>query len=99
MALLEGMAAGLACVTTPVGGIPELIHDGENGLLVPVADPPALAQALERLIDDASLRAALGRHARFSVEPLSVTEYSRKLGQVYDAVLHPDSRLAAPRSS
>jgi glycogen(starch) synthase len=64
---LEAMAAGKAIVATRVGGVPELIHDNENGLLVENNNVPALAGAVGQLMDDADLRDRLaaqsGRHA------------------------------------
>jgi glycosyltransferase involved in cell wall biosynthesis len=64
MALLEAMAAGLPVVTTPVGGIPSLIRDGETGLLVPAGSPRAMAKALGRLAADPDLRRRLGEAGR-----------------------------------
>jgi glycosyltransferase involved in cell wall biosynthesis len=58
--LLEAQSQRLACVATGISGIPELIEDGATGMLVPAADPPALARALARLTCDPVLRAALG---------------------------------------
>ena len=66
--LLEAMSFGLACVTTPVGGIPEVITDGQNGLLVPAADARALGEAIGRLVTNAELRTRLGAAARATVE-------------------------------
>jgi glycosyltransferase involved in cell wall biosynthesis len=66
--VLEGMAAGRPVIGTAVGGTPELIIDGETGLLVPRHDPAALAVALERLLDDPALAARLGAAARQRVE-------------------------------
>lgn len=66
--LLEAMALGTPCVATPVTGIPEAVRDGETGLLVPEADPVALAEALGRLLDDAALRVRLAEQARALVE-------------------------------
>lgn len=60
-ALLEGMAAGLPCVTTDVPGCREAIVNGENGLLVPPRNHHALANALQRLILDSDLRLQMGR--------------------------------------
>jgi glycosyltransferase involved in cell wall biosynthesis len=63
IALLEASAAALAIVASRVGGNPEIIHHDQTGLLVPVGDRPALASALARLLDDASLRKRLGEQA------------------------------------
>jgi glycosyltransferase involved in cell wall biosynthesis len=67
-AVLEGMASGLPVVASDVGGIPELVTSGDTGLLVPPADPAALADALLRLMTDAPLSSRLGRAARATVE-------------------------------
>jgi len=64
--LIEAGAAGCALVSTPVSGIPELIRDGESGLLVAERDENGLAEALSRLVDP-ELRAALGRGAQNAV--------------------------------
>jgi glycosyltransferase involved in cell wall biosynthesis len=66
--LLEAMSYGLACVTTPVGGIPDVIQDGQNGMLVPPGDVDALVEALEMLILEPDLRLRLGHEARATVE-------------------------------
>ena len=58
--LVEAMAMGIPVVATAVSAIPELIEDGANGLLVPQRDVPALAGALERLLNDPALRGKLG---------------------------------------
>ena len=58
--LVEASSQRLPCLSTTISGVPELIRDGENGLLVPPEDPVALAAALERLIRDPVLRARLG---------------------------------------
>ena len=60
----EAMASGCAVIATRVGGSAELIADGRTGLLVPARDPTALAAALTRVADDATLRARLGSAAR-----------------------------------
>ncbi len=63
-ALIEAMATGLPVVATAVGGIPEVVRPGVNGLLVPPDDDAALADAVLGLMDDPARAAALGRAAR-----------------------------------
>ncbi len=67
VALMEAMAMEVPCVSTYVAGIPELIRDGLDGLLVPPSSHHALAAALERLIDDANLRRSLAASGRLRV--------------------------------
>jgi glycosyltransferase involved in cell wall biosynthesis len=62
--LMEAMAMEVPCVATWIAGIPELIRDGIDGLLVPPADAEALAAAIARLMDDPELAARLGRSGR-----------------------------------
>lgn len=59
--LLEAMARGLPVVATAVGGVPRLVRDGENGLLIPPGRPDALARAVTRLAGDPDLRTRLAR--------------------------------------
>lgn len=62
--IMEAMFAGLPVVATRAGGIPELVDHERDGLLTPVGDPPALAQALLRLITDSEMRTRLSAAAR-----------------------------------
>jgi len=64
LSVLEAMAAGLPVVASAVGGVPELVVDGETALLVPPSDADALARALERLLADGELRRRLGAAGR-----------------------------------
>lgn len=66
--LLEAMALGTPCISTDVTGIPEIITDGDTGLLVGQADPQALGDALSRLLADPPLRARLAHNARRVIE-------------------------------
>jgi glycosyltransferase involved in cell wall biosynthesis len=66
--LLEAMALGTPCVSTDVTGIPEVLRDGETGLMVPQHDSAALADAIERLLADPELRVGLADRARRLVE-------------------------------
>jgi glycosyltransferase involved in cell wall biosynthesis len=61
--VLEAMSLGCPLVATAVGGIPELIKDGRNGLLLPSQDVGAMARACQRLLDDKGLAARIGRQA------------------------------------
>jgi len=65
--LMEAMAMELPCVTTQIAGIPELIRDGVDGLLVPPSDLDALVKALARLMDNAELREQIGKSGRARV--------------------------------
>jgi glycosyltransferase involved in cell wall biosynthesis len=67
VAILEAMARGVAVVSTPVGGIAELIRHGETGLLVPPEDPAAMARALTLLARNPGLRVRLGQNGRVHV--------------------------------
>jgi glycosyltransferase involved in cell wall biosynthesis len=64
LALIEGMAAGLPVVSTNVGGVPEVVVHGTTGLVAPAGDEAALAGAILRLAEDASLRRQMGENGR-----------------------------------
>lgn len=66
--LLEAMASGLAVVATRVGGNPELVSEGQTGLLVPAGEPQALSRAMGRLLEDGALRVRFGESARLQVQ-------------------------------
>jgi glycosyltransferase involved in cell wall biosynthesis len=68
VSILEAMAAGLPVVASAVGGVAELVEDGETGLLVPAGDADALAVALRRLVVDPELRQGLGAAGRRRAE-------------------------------
>jgi glycosyltransferase involved in cell wall biosynthesis len=103
MSLLEAMGWGLPVITTPVGGIPELIQSDQNGLLVPPGDIQQLADALALLIENHDLRIALGDAARTTVLPFDIKPYCNALVDIYCSVLsqsrsqkevnHEDSRI------
>jgi colanic acid/amylovoran biosynthesis glycosyltransferase len=65
---MEAMATGRPVVSCDISGIPELVRDGDTGLLVPPDDPPALAAAIARLAADHGLRQRLGERGRALVE-------------------------------
>jgi glycosyltransferase involved in cell wall biosynthesis len=80
LGVVEAMAYGCPIVTTSVGGIPELILDGANGLLCPPRDPECLAEKIKTLINDPLMRERLGEAARRTYErgpfqPAAVSEH------------------------
>jgi len=79
--LLEALAAGTPVIATAVGGIPEVVRDGENGLLVPPRDVAAAASAIDRLVRDEVLRASLAAAAAPSVEELAEPRILRRIVQ------------------
>lgn len=86
--LLESMAAGLPVVATRVGGSPEMIEDGLNGLLVPPRDPGALAQAICAVLDDRELARRLGYEAKHRVaEHFSLERMVRETQDLYRTLL------------
>jgi glycosyltransferase involved in cell wall biosynthesis len=88
LALLEAMAAGLPVIATRVGGLPEVVTDGENGLLIPPRDAEALAGALERLLADPAWARELGDHARDHVrEHFSLDQLGREINELYGALV------------
>jgi glycosyltransferase involved in cell wall biosynthesis len=68
---VEALSVGVPVVSTAVGGVPEVVTDGENGLLVPLGDPEILAAALRRILQEPGLRDRLAAAAKSSVEALS----------------------------
>lgn len=67
-AVMEYMAAGIATIATPVGGVPEIIEHESNGLLTPVGDPDSLARQILLLLDDTTLRQRLGQAGRETMQ-------------------------------
>ena len=77
--IVEALAVGTPVISSAVGGVPEVVRDGENGLLVPAGDVEALAGAIRRLLGDDELRSRLAAAAAPSVESYSA---ERLLGQI-----------------
>jgi len=88
LAVHEAMAMGLPIVATNRGGLPELLAEGEAGLLVPPGRPRALADAILHLAADPSHARALGANARRrAVERYSLRDYEQRLWELYQSVL------------
>jgi len=88
IAILEAMEAGLPVITTNIDGIPEDITNGISGILVPPANPQALAMAIEKILKNPRLARVLGRNAKIKFakkysEP-SVRKNIQKLLKLYD---------------
>jgi len=84
--IVEAMRAGVPIVATRVGGIPEAIMDGKEGLLVEPGSRDAIVDALQRLLDDPDLRRSLGRHARLKYEnSLSLDKMHLRVREVFAA--------------
>lgn len=101
MAVLQGMARGLPVVASRAGGIPEVVRDGRDGLLVRTGDDRALAAALVRLRDDRALRRCLGAEARHRVErTFTIGHCATELEQIYGdlAAARPTAGRAGDRS-
>jgi glycosyltransferase involved in cell wall biosynthesis len=94
-AITESMAAGLSIVATRVGGIPELISHGENGLLVPVGDEVQLAEAIWYLAENPEVRARFGQNAfDFASRYFRLNHVCRLYEKLYAELL--DSRQLTP---
>ena len=85
---MEAMAAGRPVVATAVGAIPQIVEDGRTGFIVPAGDEPALAEALDRLLADSQLRAAMGEAARATAaERFDVSLMAERMDAVYRAAI------------
>ena len=96
--VLEGMGHGLAVLAAAAGGIPEMICDGETGLLYVPGDTASFRAAMQRLVQDAALRTAIGRAARKQVAAHTWSLVVERYLQVYAAAQHVGEhrRAASP---
>ena len=90
VALMEAMSVGAAIVATAVGGVPQVITDEVNGLIVPPGDPLALADAIERICSDAALRRRLGSQALVDSSRFDIARASGEIEEVYRRLVGPD---------
>ena len=86
-ALLEAMACGLPVISTTSVGAQEIVTDGHDGLLTPIEDETALAQAMRRLIEDPQLRARLGRNGAAVSERYSLDGIMQRWDAALDAAV------------
>lgn len=88
LVLLEAMAAGRPVVASRVGGIPEVVADGETGLLVPPEEPGALAAAIGRLLADPAKALRMGEAGRRRVQSLfSAERMAREMAALYEELM------------
>jgi glycosyltransferase involved in cell wall biosynthesis len=87
LVLLQALAAQKAVVATSVGGLPEVLTDGVDGVLVPPADPDALARGIAALASDADRRSRIARAGRARAERLGDDEAHRRLDAIYRELL------------
>lgn len=78
------MAAGVPVIASNIGGIPEIVQDGETGLLVSPTDSQTLSQAIIRLIKDEDLRRKMGDLGKERVKEFSSKGMTKKIEQIYD---------------
>lgn len=85
--LVEAMAAGLPIVASRVGGIPDLVKHGENGLLVPPADTSALEKAISALLQDGARRKRMGKAGKKMCGPYSAEAMVEQIDVLYTELL------------
>lgn len=94
LVLLEAMAASLPVISTTVGGIPDMVIDGETGLLISPDDVSLLASALRRLITDSALRIRMGQAGRERfIRNYTLEQYEANLSAVLDHYLVSETQL------
>jgi glycosyltransferase involved in cell wall biosynthesis len=85
--IMEAMACGKPMVASDIGGMPDLITTGENGLLVPPGDSVTLATAMQLLLANGGMRAAMGQNCLSRVEDLKASAVVSRIEQVYQSVI------------
>jgi glycosyltransferase involved in cell wall biosynthesis len=98
VAMLEGMASARAIVATAVGGMPGVMIDGATGLLVPPADPAALARACLQILRDPAAAARMGHAGRMRVQAhYSIAAMVQQTKQLYETLLNQRGLGLAPQ--
>jgi glycosyltransferase involved in cell wall biosynthesis len=85
---LEAMACGVPIVASKIGGIPDVVKDGENGLLVPPKDPEVLADAIIYLLENRDVSEKMGKNAKKKVEDYSWTKITKATELLYEMVIN-----------
>jgi glycosyltransferase involved in cell wall biosynthesis len=92
IAIMEALAAGLPIVATAVGGVPDGVHDGVEGLLIPPRRPELLADAIEALVRDPQRRAAMSVAAAERGRGYDIESAVRRIEQIYRDLAHRDPK-------
>ncbi len=96
LSVVEAMASGRPVIATAVGGTPEAVSDGENGLLIPPGDPSALAAAIRSVLSDPVLARRLGSAGRErAFRKFSAAEMVRQVVRLYEDILKAAAPVAA----
>jgi len=96
--VIEAMAAGKPVVATDGGGIPEIVRDGETGILVPMGDAAAMADAVVRLLLDPATALAMGQAGRRRVrDHFTVSHTAQKVEAIYDRIFGISTGSQGPR--
>ncbi|MCA9939532.1 MAG: glycosyltransferase family 4 protein [Anaerolineales bacterium] len=86
--LMEAMAVGLPLVASRVGGVPEMVHEGENGLLVPAEDIPQLIAACHQILDNPALAQQMSTAGQqIAAAQFNIDRQAQKLAQIYHELL------------
>lgn len=86
ISILESMSYGMAIVATPVGAIPSIVNDGENGLIVPTGSPKSIEKTLDLLLKSPCMVSKMGEQSKLLVEPFLPTNVEKKLAHIYAVI-------------
>ncbi len=85
--ILDAMAAGVPVVATETGGIPDVVNNEDNGILVPLRDPKRLAEGILRVLNDSNLAQGMVKAGHSTVRRFSAEQMAKKTEEVYRSVL------------
>lgn len=100
MSVLEAMSYSLPVITTNVGGIPELIEDGTNGILINPGDREALEKAILKISNDEKFRKQLGKNAYNTInKKFNLNKYLEKLNEIYLQIKYKNVKVCLTSSA